>query len=159
MKSQRYFLSEKTIKESRDERVRTSTSNYIKDILGDYYQIEKHIKQRQEELRNPYIENDLNHGIKGNTATFNRHINLLITIEQDRRLTCLERNKHVISEVMEMADEDTRTIIKELYFRKWPRYTMQGLIDAGLIFCSRRQAYILKNKFFDEIACRLNLEI
>ncbi|MGO2787646.1 MAG: transcriptional regulator, partial [Enterococcus faecalis] len=45
--------------------MRTSTFNYIKDILGDYYKTDDYIRQREEELRYPFRESDLNSGIKG----------------------------------------------------------------------------------------------
>ncbi len=36
--------------------MRTSTFNYIKDILADFYKTEEYIRQREEELRHPYQE-------------------------------------------------------------------------------------------------------
>jgi len=36
---------------------------------------------------------------------------------------------------------------------------MQGLIDQGKIFCSRRKAFELQRIFFEEIAKELNLDI
>lgn len=40
--------------------MRTSTFNYIKDILADFYKTDEYIRQREEELRHPYQEADLN---------------------------------------------------------------------------------------------------
>jgi RinA family phage transcriptional activator len=139
--------------------LRTSTFNYIKDILADYTKTDDYIRQREEELKYPYKENDLNSGIKGSGGNSEAAANLLITIEQDRRLASLERNKRIISEAIDGASEDTMTIIQELYFKKRPRYTMQGLVDNKLIYCSRRKAFDLRNDFFEEIAKALNLEI
>ena len=45
--------------------MRTSTFNYIKDILADFYKTDEYIRQREEELRHPYQEADLNAGIRG----------------------------------------------------------------------------------------------
>ncbi|AKQ32814.1 integrase regulator RinA [Melissococcus plutonius] len=84
---------------------------------------------------------------------------MLITIEQDRRLASLARNKRIIADTINAADEETKTIIKELYLKKYPQYNIQGLIDHQLIFCSRSQVYNLRNKFFGDIAIQLNLEI
>lgn len=139
--------------------MRTSTFNYIKDILADYYKTDEYIKQREDELRYPHRESDLNGDIKGTKASYDNQVNLLITIEQDRRLASLERNKRIISNALEEADEDTLTIIQELYFKKRPRYTMQGLVDNKLVYCSRRKAFDLRNDFFEDIAKELNLEI
>lgn len=142
-----------------DDQLRTSTFNYIKDILGDYYKTDDYIRQREEELRYPYRESDLNSGIKGSHGNNEAAANLLITIEQDRRLASLERNKRIIDKVLSESCEDTITIIQELHFKKRPRFTMQGLIDQGKIFCSRRKAFELQRIFFEEIAKELNLDI
>ena len=139
--------------------MRTSTFNYIKDILGDYYKTDDYIRQREEELRYPYRESDLNSGIKGSHGNNEAAANLLITIELDRRLASLERNKRIIDKVLSESCEDTITIIQELHFKKRPRFTMQGLIDQGKIFCSRRKAFELQRIFFEEIAKELNLDI
>lgn len=142
-----------------DDQLRTSTFNYIKDILGDYYKTDDYIRQREEELRYPFRESDLNSGIKGSHGNNEAAANLLITIEQDRRLASLERNKRIIDKVLSESCEDTITIIQELHFKKRPRFTMQGLIDQGKIFCSRRKAFELQRIFFEEIAKELNLDI
>ncbi|BDQ60884.1 transcriptional regulator [Enterococcus faecalis] len=139
--------------------MRTSTFNYIKDILGDYYKTDDYIRQREEELRYPFRESDLNSGIKGSHGNNEAAANLLITIELDRRLASLERNKRIIDKVLSESCEDTITIIQELHFKKRPRFTMQGLIDQGKIFCSRRKAFELQRIFFEEIAKELNLDI
>ena len=44
--------------------MRTSTFNYIKDILADYYKTDEYIKQREEELRYPHRDFDLHGDIK-----------------------------------------------------------------------------------------------
>lgn len=139
--------------------MKTSTFNYIKDILADYYKIDEYIKKREEELRIPHRESDLNADIKGTRGTYDNQINLMITIEQDRRLTSLERNKRVVSQALDEASPDTKKIIEELYLKKRPTYTLQGLVDNRLVFCSRRTASDLRTAFFIEIAKELDLEI
>lgn len=127
--------------------------------LADYTKTDDYIRQCEEELKYPYKENELNNGIKGVGGNSEVAANLLITIEQDRCLASLERNPRIINEAMDVASEDTMTIIQELYFKKRPRYTMQGLIDNKLIYCGRSQAFRLRNEFFEDIAKELNLEI
>ncbi|MBL1226518.1 transcriptional regulator [Enterococcus sp. BWR-S5] len=139
--------------------MRKSTFNYIKDILADYPRIEEYIRQREEELRYPYRENDLNAGIKGTKADYDTQANMMITIEQDQRLAALERNKRVISDILEDCCEDTQTIIRELYMRRMPKYTIQGLITNGLIFVGRTKAFELRDQFFEEVARDLNLNV
>ncbi|MBL1225386.1 transcriptional regulator [Enterococcus sp. BWR-S5] len=139
--------------------MRKSTFNYIKDILADYPETDEHIRKREEELRYPYRESDINRDIKGTKASYDSQDNLMITIEQDKRLAALERNKRVIDNVLQGAGEDTMTIIFELYMKKYPRYTMQGLIDNNMVYCSRATAFTLRNEFFKEIALDLGLDI
>lgn len=139
--------------------MRKSTFNYIKDILSDYYKIDDYIKQREQELRHPHQEEDLNGDIKGNKASYDDNINMLITIEQDKRLYNLERNKYVISNALDDHGTDTETIITELYLKRRPVYTMQGLIDNNLIFCSRAKAFRLRNQFFEDLAKEFGLDM
>lgn len=138
--------------------MRKSTFNYIKDMLSDYYKTDDYIRQRLKELRHPWKEEDLNAGIQGSKSSYDSAADLMITIEQDKRLASLERNKRIISDALDDHGEDTETIITELYLKKRPVYTMQGLVDNGLIFCSRRKAFDLRNKFFDDLAKDFNLE-
>ena len=137
--------------------MKRSTFNYIKQILKDYSQIDEHIKRRTEELQYPHRPDDVNAGIKGN-AQSDSMTNLMITIEQDRRLSALERNKKVVADNLSECGKDTETIITELYIKRYPRYTLEGLIKNGIIYCSRSQAYRLRYAFFDNVANDLNLD-
>ena len=139
-------------------RLKRSTFNYIKDILRDYPNIDKYIKERELELRTPYRQTDLNADIKGNRIS-DSMTNMMITIEQDRRLSALERNKRVIEDNLQECDEDTRTIIEELYIVKYQRYTMEGLVEQRLISCGKSKAYDLRNRFFENVAMELNLDV
>lgn len=66
--------------------MRTSTFNYIKDILADFYKTDEYIRQREEELRHPYQEADLNAGIRGQGLHSVVTERMAITIAMDRRL-------------------------------------------------------------------------
>ncbi len=143
----------------RTDRLKRSTFNYIKDILRDYPDIENHIKRREEELRHPHQYEDINRDIKGYGAKPNTMDIMLITIEQDRRLAALERNRRVVEDNLLSCDEDTRTIIEELYIKRYQRYTMGGLVAAHLISCGRSKAFDLRDCFFENIARDLGLDI
>lgn len=138
--------------------MKRSTFNYIKDILRDYPNIDKYIKERELELRTPYRQTDLNADIKGNRIS-DSMTSMMITIEQDRRLSALERNKRIIEDNLQECDEDTRTIIEELYIVKYQRYTMEGLVEQRLISCGKSKAYDLRNRFFENVARELNLDV
>ena len=137
--------------------MKRSTFNYIKQILKDYPNIEKHVEERMEELQYPYRPDDVNAGIKGN-AQSDSMTNLMITIEQDRRLTALERNKRVVEDNLNECGKDTETIITELYIKRYPRYRMEGLVENRLIDCGRTKAFQLRDNFFENIADDLGLD-
>ena len=137
--------------------MKRSTFNYIKQILKDYSQVDDHIKKRMEELQYPYRPDDVNSGIKGNGQTDNM-ANLMITIEQDRRLSALERNKKVVEDNLSECGKDTETIITELYIKRYPRYRMEGLVENHLIECGRTKGFQLRDNFFENIADDLGLD-
>ncbi|MFK8242826.1 MULTISPECIES: transcriptional regulator [unclassified Facklamia] len=137
--------------------MKKSTFNYIKDILKDYPNIDRYIKERELELRIPSKQDDLNSGIRGNRVS-DSMTNMLITIEQDRRLSALERNKRVIEDNLNNCDSDTKKIIEELYIERYPRYKMQGLVDNMLINCGRTKGFQLRDRFFENVADDLRLD-
>ena len=137
--------------------MKRSTFNYIKQILKDYSQIDDHIKRRMEELQYPHRPDDVNAGIRGNSQS-DSMANLMITIEQDRRLSALERNKQVVEDNLNECGEDTETIITELYIKRYPRYRMDGLVENRLIECGRTKAFQLRDNFFENIADDLGLD-
>ena len=137
--------------------MKRSTFNYIKQILKDYSQIDDHIKRRMEELQYPHRPDDVNAGIKSN-AQSDSMTNLMITIEQDRRLSALERNKKVVADNLSECGKDTETIITELYIKRYPRYHMDGLVENRLIECGRTKAFQLRDNFFENVADDLGLD-
>ncbi|MBP1046415.1 transcriptional regulator [Enterococcus sp. BWM-S5] len=142
--------------------MKKSTFNYIKDILADYPETDEHIRKREEELRYPYRESDLNKGIKGTKASYDNQDNLMITIEQDKRLAGLERNKRAISKVLDDSEEDAKIIIEELYMKKEKyrkRSTMDLIVDLRMVKCGRTKAYELRDLFFEKLAIELELNI
>lgn len=122
--------------------MRTSTFNYIKDILADYPELDDYIKKRTRQLRMPGAAGD----------------GLRVTIEADFRLACLERNRNAVAAALAQADCDTRVIIAELYLKRRPRFTMQGLVTNGLIHVGRTKAFQLREDFFSQIARALDLD-
>lgn len=137
--------------------MKRSTFNYIKQILKDFPKIDEHINVREEELRYPHRQSDVNSDIKSSGQT-DKMANMLITIDQDRRLAALERNKRIIQNNLDSADSDTRTIIYELYIVRYPKYTMSGLVNQLKIDCGRSKAFKLRDEFFENVADDLGLD-
>lgn len=138
--------------------MRRSTIRKVEDLLRDYPNIDKYIEQREQELRYPMTQEDENIGGGHSQSLRNeRALTMLITIDEDRRLNTLKRQREVIDDCLDGVDEDTQVIIGELYFRKRPQYTVDGLVVNHLVHCSRRSAYRLKKEFISECAKRFGL--
>lgn len=137
--------------------MRRSTFETVREILKDYPGIDKYIEQRKEEIKFPYRSEDLNRDIKG-SLTNNAMDGYIITQEQDKRLIALERQKNVINKVYSEANHDQQVIIDELYFKKHPLYTPQGLAE-NVLCISRSQLYKLRNEFFVKVAVDLGLPL
>ncbi|WP_411762969.1 hypothetical protein [Companilactobacillus bobalius] len=63
---------------------------------------------------------------------------MMITLYADSRLKSLEREKSAIEKCFFESDTDTQIIIKELYFRRYPKYTTEGLSLNHVVNCSIR---------------------
>lgn len=139
--------------------MRRGTFNYIKQVLLDYPNVDKYIEEREEELRFPHTPEDINGGIRGSSKGYDKNDRMMITIEKDRRLTNLEKNKLAVEETLDISCHDTKVIIEELYMKKRPNYTMEGLIESKKIFVGRSKASELRTEFFEELARNLDLTI
>lgn len=72
---------------------------------------------------------------------------MAITIADDRRLSNLERNKRVVEYCLDQSDSDTVTIINELYIKKVPTLTLNGV--AHKVNLSVSQVKRRRTKFFE----------
>lgn len=138
--------------------MKRSTIRTVEDILRDYPKIDKYIEQREQELRYPVTPVDENVGGGRAQNGFNDSTDrLIITLDEDKRINALKKQRQVIDDCLDEVGEDTEIIIDELYFRKRPRYTIDGLISNGLIHVSHTKAFGLRNKFVKECAKGLGL--
>lgn len=110
--------------------MKRATFNYIKKVLSDYPHIEEYIERQRKES---------------------------VTIDQDKRLTALEKNRAAVQRVLRTADGDTRVIIQEIYMKENPIYSLGGLSDSNLVFAGRTKAFDLRDAFFERMALELNL--
>lgn len=133
--------------------VKRSTIRKVEDILHDYPKIDKYIEEREQELRYPTAPRDDNVG--GGKAQYKypeTALNTLITIDDDRRINTLKRQREVIDDCLDGVGRDTEVIINELYFKKHQQYTIDGLIANHMINVSRRKAFDLKKTFINDCA-------
>lgn len=138
--------------------IRTSIKNTVEDMLRDYPNIDKYIKQREQELMYPIREDDDNvGGGKGNKISKPQE-QMIITIDQDKRISSLEHQKRIISDCLDDCDRDTYTIVDELYFKKRSSYVnVESLVYGNKINLSIRSAYRKRNELLEKIAERYKL--
>nr|WP_282803979.1 transcriptional regulator [Secundilactobacillus kimchicus] len=138
--------------------MKRSTIRKVEDILRDYPKLDKYIEQREAELRYPTSQPDDNvGGGKSNYRDPDTLTRTLITIDEDKRLNSLKHQRDVIDNLLDESGPDTLTIIRELYFKKYPRFTLRGLVEQHLVNVSRSTAYELRNRFISDCAKELGL--
>lgn len=129
----------------------------VKAVLKDYRDTDKYVRKLEEEIRVPYREEDINGDIKGTRSDSDTMFGTLWTIETDKQIRRLKRNKQIVQELLNECGSDTETIIRELYIKRFPQYTMQGLVEQRIILASVSTAKRLRNKFFEEVDKQLDL--
>ena len=129
----------------------------VKAVLKDYRDTDKYVRKLEEEIRVPYREEDVNGDIKGSRSDSDTMFGTLWTIETDKQIRRLKRNKEIVQELLDECGSDTETIIRELYIKRFPQYTMQGLVEQRIILASVSTAKRLRNKFFEEVDKQLDL--
>lgn len=129
----------------------------VKAVLKDYRDTDKYVRKLEEEIRVPYREEDINGDIKGSKSDSDTMFGTLWTIETDKQIRRLKRNKQIVEELLDECGSDTETIIRELYIKRFPQYTMQGLVEQRIILASVSTAKRLRNKFFEEVDKQLDL--
>lgn len=138
--------------------MKKSTIRKVEDILRDYPKIDRYIAKRIEELKYPTTPIDENIG--GGRAQ-NKRVEsverMIITIDEDRALNSLRRQRDVIDDCLDECGKDTETIIKELYFKRYPQFTLNGLVENNLLTVGKQQAYNLRNNFIKDVAKGLGL--
>lgn len=82
---------------------------------------------------------------------------MILTIEEDEQLQSLKKQLDTVNKVLDESEPDVRIIIKELYFRKHPLYTMTGLVQQRLIHCSRSSAFRQRDAFLDRLCKELKI--
>ncbi|MGL9877525.1 integrase [Enterococcus sp. DIV0240d] len=129
----------------------------VKAVLKDYRDTDKYVRKLEEEIRVPYREEDVNGDIKGTRSDSDLMFGTLWTIETDKQIRRLKRNKQIVQDLLDECGSDTETIIRELYIKRFPQYTMQGLVEQRIILASVSTAKRLRNKFFEEVDKQLDL--
>ena len=138
-------------------KIRTDIRIRVEAILKDYPDLETYINNRKQELMIPHREIDDNVGGGKSSRISKPQEQMMITIDADRRLKSLEREKKAIEKCFFESDTDTQIIIKELYFEKYRVYTVEGLAVNHIVNYSVRTVKRLKNDFLLKLAHELDI--
>ena len=136
-----------------------SANKRVEFMLREYPRLASLIKHREEELRYPLSNDDENIG--GGRAQFKETdvaTQVLIAIDSDPELADLKNRKQTIERCLAEADEDTKIIIEQLYFKRYPKFNIMGLVNNNIVNCGRDKAYKLRNKFIEYLTNELNLK-
>jgi RinA family phage transcriptional activator len=120
--------------------------NHIAKLISDRPEADAYIKARLDELLNPFKEHDENIG-GGKSPASNGPENTVITIADDKQLNALKHSRDLVDRCLEQSDSDTVTIIHELYFKRHPGITIDGVADK--IHLSPSQVRRRRLKFFE----------
>ena len=139
--------------------MRKEVKSLVIVILKDYPSINKKLKSRKFELMHPIHKRDEN---VGGGRAINRpwtyYDDMLITIDKDRYMHRLKREKEAIDLALQDAGDCTQKIIKECYFN--PNHkTIKNLVATGDIWCSTTKAYKLRDQFIVDVAKKLDLDV
>lgn len=96
--------------------------------MRDYPNLDNYIHQRELELMYPHNNNqDENIGGGRSNVPGKPVENIAITIADDMEIQGLKKNKQIVSDCLSNADNDTKIIVDELYFKKNPTLTLRGI--------------------------------
>lgn len=137
--------------------IRSDIRIRVEAILKDYPDLKKYIKDRKQELMIPHREVDENVGGGKSSKISKPQEQMMVTIDADKRLKVLEREKSAVERCYFDSDLDTQIIIRELYFKKYRTYTVEGLSYDHIVNCSVRTVKRLKGNFFQRLARELDI--
>ncbi|APX73125.1 hypothetical protein BTM29_11425 [Companilactobacillus allii] len=129
----------------------------IETILKDYPDMDNYIKKRKEEIMVPHREIDENVGGGKSSKISKPQETMMVTLDADRRLNMLEREKKAVEKCFFESNFETQMIIKELYFKKYRTYTLEGLNYNHVVSLSVRTIKRLKSEFLNNLANELEI--
>lgn len=137
--------------------MRKGTYSFIEQTLLDYNEIDKHIKNRVEEITYPVSIPDDNIGGSSAGTISNPTERLAVTIIDDMLISNLNRTKNVVDEVLEGLEPDARKVIYLYYIDSPRKYTWTGVAlesNFSESYCRK-----IRNIVFDRIAKKLGMPI
>lgn len=137
--------------------IRSGTKKRIEEILRDYPNLEKYIRDRRKELMYPIQDDDENVGGGKSSKVSRPQEQMIITIDEDLRLKALEREKRAVEKVLLGSDSETYMIADRLYFHNSNNDSLDNLINKHEVLCGHTQAFQRRTKLINGIAKELGL--
>lgn len=137
--------------------MRKGTYSFIEQTLLDYNEIDKHIKNRVEEITYPVSIPDDNIGGSSAGTISNPTERLAVTIMDDMLISNLKYTKHTVDEVLDSLEPKPREVIQLYYIDSPRKYTWTGV--AIVTHFSEKQCRNIRNAVFDKIAKKLGMPI
>lgn len=138
--------------------MKTRTKRIIEEYLREYPETNRYLKERNLQIIYPYRQADENVG--GGKAQYKYDESVVFTaisLVEDKKLNTIQHHRDVIDDCLDSTDDDTKAIIRELYFKRHQQYTIEGLVANGIVNVSRAQAFRLRDKFIQQVAQGLNI--
>ena len=132
----------------------------LEELLRDYPKLPQYIKEREEEIEHPVMDDDENVG--GGLAENKPKDpvgNTVITMTDDRSLQQLKREYRIISKCLDESGTITVRLIQELYFDNYAKRTVPELCDQHIVPVGTTRAYELRNEFLNKLARKLNVDV
>lgn len=137
--------------------MRKGTYSFIEQTLLDYNEIDKHIKNRVEEITYPVSIPDDNIGGSSAGTISNPTERLAVTIMDDMLISNLRNIKSAVDEVLESLEPEARIVIEMYYIDRPRKYTWSGI--ASQTSFSEKHCRNIRNIVFEKIANRIGMPI
>lgn len=138
--------------------MRRSTFLRLEDILEDYPNLKKYIDNRIDDLKHPVYERDENvGGGRAQNKPRNPTLDMIITIEEDKRLNALERQREAIADCLDKCSKTTEKIIRGYYFGHHRNQSFEGYVVQHFDGVAPRSASRWRQKFMEDLANKLGM--
>lgn len=132
----------------------------LEELLRDYPKLPQYIKEREEEIEHPVMDDDENvGGGRAENKPKDPVGNTVITMTDDRSLQQLKREYRIISKCLDESGTITVRLIQELYFDNYAKRTVPELCDQHIVPVGTTRAYELRNEFLNKLARKLNVDV
>ena len=128
----------------------------VVQVLKDYEHFDHIIQAVEESIRVPYKQDDAASDRRGTKVVSETQTEVLYRVETDKRIVFYRKAQRAVKELLNECDTDTKTIINELYIPRYPKYTLDGLVQKNILSCGRNKAIDKRKQFFKYLDAMLD---